>query len=302
MFGNYFGHYLLEQGLMTDSQFTEVAEAQKSARVKLGLLAVASGLLTQQQADKVNFLQHQMDKRFGDIAVEQGFLTKEQVEEMLSKQGDAYMTFVQAVTDKGIMTLEEIEKHVEKFQEYKNYTDAEIEALKSGDLDRIVPIFLKDPALSRLHKDYVALTMRNLLRFVDTDILMDEAYQLSPMLVKSGVQQNIFGDQDMFTSIFGEEEGILAIARAYGKEDFKELDIFSLDAVSEFLNVSNGLFVSGQSEEGIEMDLEPPAMYQGDETASCEGIAYVVPVYLSGKRITIIFGINVDLTLDLTLE
>ena len=297
MFGNYFGHYLLEQGLITDSQYVEVSEAQKSARVKLGLLAVASGLLTQKQADRVNLLQQQMDKRFGDIAIEQGYLTKEQVDEMLSKQGDAYMTFVQAITDRDIMTLEEVQEHLTKYQEYRNYTDAEIEALKSGDLDRIVPMFLKEPALSQLHKDYVALTMRNLMRFVDTDIRMEEVIQLAPMVVKNGVQQDIFGDQEMFTSVFADDEGILAIACPYGKEDFKEIDIFSLDAVSEFLNVNNGLFVSGQSEEGIEMDLEPPVMYQGDETASCEGIAYMVPVYLSGKMITIIFGINTELTL-----
>lgn len=297
MFGNYFGHYLLEQGLITDSQYVEVSEAQKSARVKLGLLAVASGLLTQKQADRVNLLQQQMDKRFGDIAIEQGYLTKEQVDEMLSKQGDAYITFVQAITDRNIMTLEEVQENVTKYQEYGNYTDAEIEALKSGDLDRIVPMFLKEPALSQIHKDYVALTMRNLMRFVDTDIRMEEVIQLAPMTVRNGVQQEIFGDQEMFTSVFADDEGILAIACAYAKEDFKEIDIFSLDAVSEFLNVNNGLFVSAQSEEGIEMDLEPPVMYQGDETASCEGIAYIAPVYLSGKKITIIFGINTELTL-----
>lgn len=297
MFGNYFGHYLLEQGFITDSQFEEVSEAQKSARVKLGLLAVASGLLTQKQADRVNLLQQQMDKRFGDIAVEEGYLTKEQVDEMLSKQGDAYMTFVQAITDRDIMTLEELQDYVTKFQEHENYTDAEMDALKSGDLDRIVPIFLKEPALSKLHKDYVALTMRNLMRFVDTDIRMEQVVQMTSMTVKSGAQQGIFGDQQMFTSIFGEDAGILKVACAYGKEDFKEIDIFSLDAISEFLNVNNGLFVSGQSEAGIEMDLEPPEMYQGDKTASCEGIAYVIPVYLSGEKITVVFGINVELTL-----
>ena len=273
MFGNYFGHYLLEQGLITSSQYTEISEAQKSARVKLGLLAVASGLLTQKQADRVNLLQQQKDKRFGDIAIEEGYLTKEQVDEMLSKQGDAYMTFVQTITDRDIMTLEELQEHVTKFQEYENYTDAEMDALKSGDLDRIVPIFLREPALSKLHKDYVALTMRNLMRFVDTDIRMEQVVQLTSMTVTSGAQQGIFGDQQMFTSIF------------------------ALDAISEFLNVNNGLFVSGQSEVGIEMDLEPPAMYQGDKTASCEGIAYVIPVYLSGNKITVVFGINVELTL-----
>ena len=50
MFGNYFGHYLVEQNCITAEQLQDVTEAQKSARVKLGILAVASGLLTEKQA------------------------------------------------------------------------------------------------------------------------------------------------------------------------------------------------------------------------------------------------------------
>lgn len=297
MFGNYFGHYLLEQGCVTPEQLQDVMEAQKSARVKLGLLAVASGLLTQKQADEVNMLQQQMDKRFGDIAVEKGYLTDAQVGEMLAKQGDDYMTFIQTVTDKGIMSLDEIQAKVEAFKEAFEYSNAELESLKSGDLDRIVPIFMKNPALAKLHKDYVALIMRNIMRFVDTDIRMEQVVQLSPAAVECGVGQGIFGDQKMFTGIFGESQAILDIASTFGKEDFSCIDADSLDAVGEFLNVNNGLFVSSQSEDGIELDLEPPVMYPEHKTASSEGIAYLVPVYLSGKKVTIILSINAEVEL-----
>lgn len=297
MFGNYFGHYLVEQNCITAEQLQDVTEAQKSARVKLGILAVASGLLTEKQADEVNMLQQQMDKRFGDIAVEKGYLTEDQVGEMLAKQGDDYMTFVQAMTDKGIMTLSEVQAKVSEFQEAEGYSDKEMDDLKSGDLDLIVPIFMKNPALSRLHKEYVALIMRNIMRFVDTDIRMEEMVQLTPTELQCGVEQGIFGDQKMFTGIFGEPEAILDIASTFGKEDFSVVDADSLDAVGEFLNVNNGLFVSAKSEDGIELDLEPPVMYPEHKTASTDGIAYLVPVYLSGKKVTIVLSVNAEVEL-----
>ena len=53
MFGIYFGHYLLSNQMISKEQYSEVMEAQKSARVKLGLLAVASGLLNNAQAEEV---------------------------------------------------------------------------------------------------------------------------------------------------------------------------------------------------------------------------------------------------------
>lgn len=297
MFGNYFGHYLVENGDITAEALCDVIEAQKSARVKLGLLAVASGLLTQKQADEVNMLQQQMDKRFGDIAVEKGYLTDDQVGEMLAKQGNDYMTFVQAMTDQGVMTLEQIQDKVDEYQNAMGYSDAELEALKSGDLDLIVPIFLKEPALSKLHKDYAALIARNIMRFVDSDFRIEPIVTLQPMKVACGSQQGIFGDQSMFTGLFGEPAALLNIGSTFGKEDFAQIDEDSLDAVCEFLNVSNGLFVSAQSEAGVELDMEPPMMYPEEKTVSSEGIAYALPIVLAGSKVNIIFSVNATVEL-----
>lgn len=297
MFASFFGHYLLENGDITQDQLLEIIDASKSAHVKLGLLAVASGLLDQKQADEVNRLQQQMDKRFGDIAIEKGYLTQEQVSELLSKQGDAYMTFVQVVTDKNVMTLEEVQKKVGEYQSASGFSDEELEIVKSGDLDSIVPLFAKAPALSNIHRSYIGLVMRNLMRFIDTDICMEEVTQLEDTSVECGVVQSMFGDQQMFTGIFGDSDVILDIASTFGNEDFTKVNADSLDSLGEFLNVSNGLFVSDESEEGIELDLEPPVMYPEHKVVSSEGVAYKIPVYLSGKKVNVIFSVNT--TVDL---
>lgn len=81
-----FGKYLEDVGVLTHEQYMEIVEASRTARVKMGLLAVSEGLMTKEQADEVNQLQAMKDARFGDIAVEKGYLTDEQVGKLLKNR------------------------------------------------------------------------------------------------------------------------------------------------------------------------------------------------------------------------
>ena len=54
MFGQLFGKYLVEQGVLTEDVLKSVLEEQSKIRVKLGVIAVADKLLTQEQADRLN--------------------------------------------------------------------------------------------------------------------------------------------------------------------------------------------------------------------------------------------------------
>ena len=79
MLGVYFGKYLQDVGVLTNEQYLGIIEDSKTARVKMGLLAVNEGFMTPAQAEEVNQLQAQQDARFGDIAVAKGYLTDAQV-------------------------------------------------------------------------------------------------------------------------------------------------------------------------------------------------------------------------------
>ena len=170
MFGVYFGKYLEDVGVLTHEQYMEIVEASRTARVKMGLLAVSEGLMTKEQADEVNQLQAMKDARFGDIAVEKGYLTDEQVGKLLKKQGDSYLLFVQALVERKLLTLEDIQKYLNHYKKSERYTALEIDALKSSDIDKIIQIFLKDNQVPAAVKDYLALLARNMVRFVDNKI------------------------------------------------------------------------------------------------------------------------------------
>ena len=112
MFGVYFGKYLQDIGVLDEQQYLDIIESSRTARVKMGLLAVNEGYMTTKQADEVNQLQAMMDARFGDIAVSKGYLTEDQVSSLLKKQGDSYLLFVQALVERKLLSLEEIQKHL----------------------------------------------------------------------------------------------------------------------------------------------------------------------------------------------
>lgn len=288
MFGIYFGKYLMDKAVITAAQYEEMLEEMKSARLKMGLLAVVNGLMTEAQTETVNQLQQMQDRRFGDIAVEKGYLTEEQVESLLKKQGDQYLLFVQALTEHGYLTLEEIQKELKAYKREERFSALDLDAIKSSDLDNIVPVFLKEATIPPIVKDYIALMARNMNRFIDTNLRLEQAEKINSITVPFVASQELSGEFSYFVGISGEKEAVLAAASTFGKEEFEAIDMDSLDSVCEFINCNNGLYASKLSEEDIELELMPPAMYTEETKIQTEGPMYKMPMYISGKRLELI--------------
>ena len=167
MVNQLFGNYLVQAGMLTSDQLERAFETQNKVRVKLGLIAVTEKLMTLEQSEEVNKLQAVMDKRFGDIAIEKGYLSSEQVSRLLGLQGNQYLTFAQAVTDNGFMTLKEFENAFSEYQRKLSFTSTDMDALKSGDSDRIVPLFLPS-GCDGLQVEQILVAVRTLLSLIDS--------------------------------------------------------------------------------------------------------------------------------------
>ncbi|MGN0436839.1 MAG: chemotaxis protein CheX, partial [Wujia sp.] len=286
MFGVYFGKYLQDAGVITEEQYNEIIEANRNARVKMGLLAVTEGYMTQAQAEEVNQLQSAMDARFGDIAVEKKYLTEEQVSALLKKQGDSYLLFIQTVMERKILTLMEIQKHLNQYKRTERFTSLDLDAMKSSDIDKIAPIFTRDSSAPTVIKDYIALLSRNMVRFVDNKVRLDRLQNIHSYTGKSIASQSFKGDYNLFIGLSG--LGNKVIGEAYAKEDFSEIDEDCLDAVCEFINITNGLFASKLSQEDVQIDMLPPEMYTDSTTISSEGIMYLMPMFVYGQRVDVV--------------
>lgn len=295
MFGQYFGNYLVEKNKISQAQLNIVMEDQHNSSAKLGLIAVAEKLLTTKQADDVNELQKQMDKRFGDIAIEKGYLLAEEVNHLLNMQGNPYLKFIQTLTNHNFLTLNEIEGTLDSFKKDYNLTDSDLDALKSGDIDRIIPIFvdIDIPVIG----ECISLAIRNVVRFINSNLLLKKAYMTKAYSFGSLSCQRMIGDHSIFVGFACKDKELLEIANPFAKEVFTEMDEDSYDSICEFINCSNGLFASKLSKENVHIDMTPPLFYSDKEIASQKNF-FVVPIVINGKQSDLLVAMNNEVEIN----
>ncbi len=275
------GNYLVETNKITKEQLMQVLEKQDSVRVKLGLIAVAEGMMTLVQADEVNRLQAIMDKRFGDIAVSKGYLTDDQIGKLLKMQGNSYMTFIQTLVDSGFVSMNDMDEMVNNFRQANGYSNSEIDALKSDDVDRIIPLFV--PESGKQFTEIIATAVRTIIRLIDRHAYIGKAEMVSAFPPASQVSQALSGDNGII-NCFSEGNGaLLNVCSVFGQEDFPELDMDALDAAGELLNCINGLYVSSLSRDGKFLELMPPDY--SDVTAKAKTEICRIPVFIGDKSL-----------------
>lgn len=289
MVNQLFGNYLVKRGLLTKNQLEQALDTQRKVRVKLGLIAVTEKLMTLEQSEEVNGLQTVMDKKFGDIAVEKGYLTDEQVKRLLGLQGNQYLTFAQAVTDCGFMSLRELEYAFADYKRELAFTTTDMEALKSGDSDRIVPLFLPDD-VEDLRKELILVAVRTLLRLIDSDAYIGKAEWLPKTFARGIAFQCLVGEVGnngkMALGIIGHDPAILSIAGTFAKDEFERIDLDCLDAIAELINCINGMFATGLASRAT-LDMLPPIYRVENVTVTGERLL-ALPIYINGSEIELL--------------
>lgn len=298
MFGIYFGKYLMDQGIITGKQYSDLVENTKNSKVQMGLLAIETGLMTEEQTKEVNLLQQQEDKRFGDIAVEKGYLMDADVTDLLDRQGDSYLLFIQALLENNLLTMDQIREELINYRKAKGLTTLDLEAIKTGDVDRIIPIFLKNDAIPTYIKNYILLTSRNIVRFVDRFFRMEKIEKITEYDAPHCATQHIVGEYRFYTALCGEEEGISQVARGFASTSFtaESADevVDTLDAANEFMNCNNGLFATGLSERNINLIVESPVMKQNHTIIHANEHMYKVPLFVEDHAIDLIVCFDDD--------
>lgn len=282
------GNYLIEKGLLTGEQFRDILNEQQKVRVKLGLIAVAEGLMTQEEADRVNQLQAVMDSRFGDIAVEKGYLTEGQVNSLLKKQGNAYLAFAQAMENQQLMTIEQLEQILLDYRCENNFTASDMDALKSDDVDSILPLFL--PVDSEAYYGIAGTAVRTLMRLVDTGLYPDKAYIMQKTEDENGALQKVEGEKGFVSALGGKGNALQFTASVFGQEEFTSVDEDALDAIGELLNCINGLYVS-ECKDGSSLELMPPSFKTGIQGFESRKML-VLPIHIKNDCVDLMIAIG----------
>lgn len=289
MIANIIANYLVNKGQISLEQYIKLFDELQKVKPKLGLIAVHEGLMTEYQADTVNMLQATMNMKFGDLSVEKGFMTPDQVKELLKKQGNPYLSVAQALENMGIMRLTDLDLVMKKYQAENELTTSSLEALKSDDIDRIVPLYI--PADADEYLDIALLAVKTIMRCVNNNIMLMKAYFTDELDIQNGALQFVDGDPCLTTAICGDGNSLLDMASEFGKEDFERVDMDALDAIAELINCVNGMYASEKSLQRIQMELYPPEF---DDCIECitDSKMLVLPMIVGEKSINLVFCIG----------
>ncbi len=291
MFNKYFGNYILAKKVITPEQLRQVLSEQKSVRVKLGVLAIDSGCMTAFQVDRVHKLQVLQDKRFGEIAITEGFLREDQLVELLSRQKTSQIMLGQILVDEGMLNYQQYENLLADYKKDSGFSDKEIEILKSNNTDAVVKLFLDTVRgeQAELFGEYVELFIRNVVRFIDSEVIIDKPYLADSYQYSNFASQEITGDRTIETGISAGEQVCIKFASIYAEEELKSVDEMVRDSIGEFMNSQNGLFVSNLFHKGINCDLKPQQFTQ-DGTVTQKKQLFVLPCELNFGKFDIIFN------------
>lgn len=288
MFNQYFGQYLFNRGILTAEQLREALTHDQAVRLKMGVLAVNAGFMTADQVEQIHEMQRTKDKRFGELAIEQGYLTLPQMEELLEVQRRRQLTLSQAIVDLGYLRLQELEQVLKDYREQSKFDIQQWQALEASDYDdisRILLDFHSAGSMGEVYYEYVALFLRNIIRFLNEDPLLEHAEEVDGITIHRLVSQSICGEVELFTGLTADDATLLEIGRRYSGEELTALDELALDSVAEFLNVVNGVFCVNASDEGIELDLHPQEIAQEEKISLQKG--FRISIYLSFGKLNL---------------
>ena len=273
------GNYLIEKGKITKDDFAKILRKQDEVRVRLGLIAVTEGMLTAEQAEEINRLQAVQDMRFGDIAVEKGYLTVDQVSKLLNKQGDGYLMFMQRLVNLEYIEMDEVDGIIEEFKKDNGYSNSEVDAIKSNDAEKIVPLYVSKECGE--FTDIIATAVRTLIRLVDRHIYIGQAKLVDGFPPVKMVSQSMVGESGM-VACFSEGTGaLIKAASVYAGEEFDRVDMDCLDAMGELLNCINGLYASSLSRDGKFLELNPPEY--GGVSGRVDDVICQIPIYIGNE-------------------
>lgn len=292
MFSVFFGQFLLNQGVIDGKTLSRLLEASKQTRVKLGVLAINSGLMTADHVNRVNQLQGQKDKKFGEIAIEEGYLTEPELGLLLSVQESEQLRLSQTLVDENIMSMEDIDKYTRLYRETYSLNDDDFEALRDGKASTIIDAYLNfgNDSFSSLYKEYITLFYKNILRFIDSAVHLDHVETIDQRQYDFLIKQDIIGPKRVYTGFAAKTDVLIKIAGQYADESFHSLYDYAQDALGEFLNMNNGLYLVNLSDYGVEMSLKIQSIQKNYVIESNK--VYCIPFYTSYGRLDLLISLN----------
>ncbi len=245
--------------------------------------------------------------------------------------------YIQALVENTGLSPEEVQRHISDYQNADNLSDEDLSALKSGNIDMIVPfLFHFDPA-EEIEKNLLAyqkdsrisnsqlnelkredLTGWIVPEYIQTDprhanyylsvflktlfrytgkILIKKPSLVSEYSFSKMVLQRLRGSQNYLAGLAGEGGGLCLIAGAYSGRTVDEWDEYAADCISELINCINGMFASEMSNENLYLEIDVPCTL-ADKKLTSNSPMICMPLKIAGQEIDFVFSVNADIDIE----
>lgn len=291
MFSQYFGHYLLNKGLIKPEQLADALEYQRSVHLKLGVIAINAGFMTPAQVEQIHNLQKKVDKRFGELAIEKGYINEDQLNTMLNTQKQGHLMLGQALIDRNYFTMEQLRFALDSYKKESGMSNRQFNVIMNNDTQEIENIFLGfgENQMSKTYSDYTTLLIKNVIRFVDDNPTVEINKLKADVKADWYARQEILGRLNFKTGIACDADAFIKLAAKFSGEDITEPDELAQASVGEFLNLHNGIFLVNMSNNGVELELRPQEILSGFNLRRT-GDLYVISCNLSWGKFDVILG------------
>lgn len=291
MFSQYFGNYLLQKGLVNPEQLADALDYQRSAHLKLGVIAINAGYMTPSQVEQVHKLQRKIDKKFGELAIEQGYINNEKLDAMLNTQRQGHLMLGQALVDRRHLTMEQLQSALDSYKKESGMSKRQFNIVGKDDEEEIERVFrdLGESMLSKTYSDYVTLLTRNIIRFIDDNPAIGIGKLNEDMKAEWYARQKIYGIINLQTGIACKTDVFIKIAGKFAGEEILEPDELARDSVGEFLNLHNGIFLVNMSNNGIELEMRPQEVKE-DYTIKSLDRTYIISCHMAWGQFDVILS------------
>jgi CheY-specific phosphatase CheX len=229
-------------------------EFQKQVKVPIGVLALEAGLLSAEQVKLVLARRANTDKPFGETAQALGLLTKAQIEALLQNQTSHRVHLGEALIVKGYLTVEALEKELNEHKKEEDKITAQVAtAFNSIANKQIVKTFT----------DLMVMMFTDFADQRDIKVERCETGKENVRLFRWVISQKIAGDNVEFNCLLSVPPKLmLQMASTMLDQNISTPDELALDATKEFVNIANGNACAKLSENGVELKMQPPEVYE----------------------------------------
>jgi hypothetical protein len=141
----FFGHYLVEQGLLQPHLLKDIHDHTYYLHRMIGELAIKRGWLEHDDLERVLHQQVRSDRFAGELCIEDGLLTESQVDELLEHQRQHHVRVGEVLLELGHIEEETLARALAAFHQdqapYARGANGVPDVLRVGAAERVLDVF-----------------------------------------------------------------------------------------------------------------------------------------------------------------